>query len=786
MAAKFLSPGVFTTELDQSFLAQGVAGIGAVLIGRTAKGPAMTPTFVQGYDDFTDRFGAVDPLLQMPYAARNYLKNSTALTVVRVLGHKDGSPTVMAGALYTSGWVPPFITGIADSGSNGQVLAEIHSQFPITIVGVAGDANNFVVQVTGTAGLKFAATASFLTSSANFIDKVLNLDPTRYSGSGIPLNGLYHYLFRNFRYATPAASASWTAVAISPSSSTAFLRDFEAGKTQFVKSQPLGGQEFNMFRFNTRAHGLATNNALKVVVRNVKPSPNPLVTAYGTFDVIVRDFGDSDQRQTIYESFIGCTMDPASKNYVLKRIGDIVENFDTTQRKFIAQGVWKAQSKLIWIELDSTSSPPPEALPWGFRGYPKSAFASNSAVPSMPLVQIQKDRFGNIDPNVTWGVQFISGGIHSRMKPFPDGVEDASLLSSDADFSLSYLSSSVTNGKTVLSYNPALSVANQWLPQYNQAGNQQFAMPLRGGHDGWDIRVTDPLFLQNSDDETLLGVVSLKRAVDTIANPDAFDMNLLGIPAIHCLKVVDYARLTVNNRQDAMYVMDVTGASVSEVVGQLAGRQLDDNYTACYYPDLKLNDTNNNKIVRVAPSVAVLGAIAFSDRVSQPWFAPAGLNRGGLAQFDIIDVQDRLTFDDRNTLYDNKINPIATFPDSGIVIFGQKTLQARPSALDRVNVRRLLIFAKKTIASAAKYLVFEPDNPVTWQRFTNLVNPILAKVQQDQGLNRFKVVMDSNTNTPDVVDRNIMVGKIFLEPTKAAEFIDLSFIITSAGVQFGQ
>ena len=785
MAAKFLSPGVFTTELDQSFLAQGVAGIGAVLIGRTTKGPAMVPTFVQGYDDFADRFGPIDPLLQMPYAARNYLKNSTALTVVRVLGHKDGSSTVETGPLYSSGWVLPYITGISDSGSNGQILAEIHSEFPVTVLGVAGDANNFVVQVTGSQGLKFAATASFLTASSNYIGKVLNLDPTRYSGSGIPNNGLYHYVFRVFKYAIPAASASWTAVA--KTGSTSYLRDFEEGRTQYVKSQPLGGVEFSMFRFHTRGHGLAESKRLKVVVRNIKPSPNPLVTAYGTFDVIVRDFADSDQRQTIFESFIGVTLDPSSKNYILKRIGDMVESFDTTQRKFVSQGVWKAQSKLIWVELDPSSSPPPEALPWGFFGYPKEAYdAGSSVVPNMPLVQVQKDRFGNIDPNVVWGIQFISGGIEDRMKPFADGDETGGFVNSDPDFSLNFLSSSVSAGRTVLGYNTSLTPSQYWLPQYNQAGNQQFAMPFRGGHDGWDIRVTDPLFLQNADDETLLGVVSLKRAVDTIANPDAFDMNLLGIPAVNCLKVVDYARLTVNNRQDAMYVMDITGASVSEAVGQLGGRQIDDNYTACYYPDLRLNDTTNNKIVRVAPSVAVMGAIAFSDRVSQPWFAPAGLNRGGLAQFDIIDVVDRLTFDDRNTLYDNKINPIATFPDSGIVVFGQKTLQAKPSALDRVNVRRLLIFAKKTIASAAKYLVFEPDNPVTWQRFTNLVNPILAKVQQDQGLNRFKVVMDSNTNTPDVVDRNIMVGKIFLEPTKAAEFIDLQFIITSAGVQFGQ
>jgi phage tail sheath protein FI len=233
-----------------------------------------------------------------------------------------------------------------------------------------------------------------------------------------------------------------------------------------------------------------------------------------------------------------------------------------------------------------------------------------------------------------------------------------------------------------------------------------------------------------------------------------------------------------------MYIMDVAGASVSDAIGQLNSRGLDDNYAACYYPDLVLSDNTNNVLVRVKPSVAMLGVYAYNDRVGQPFFAPAGLNRGGLAAFNIVDVADRLTFQDRNDLYENRINPIATFPNEGIVAFGQKTLQFRASALDRVNVRRLLIYAKKLIASAAKMLLFEPNNSNTWQRFLNTVNPILERIRQDQGIERFKVVMDSTVNTPDLIDRNIMTGKIFLQPTRTAEYIDLSFIITATGVAF--
>lgn len=807
MAQKFISPGVFTTELDQSQLAQGVAGIGAAFVGRTPKGPAFVPTMVTGYDDYAARFGAVDPNFEVPYAARANLLNAAGAVVVRVLGHKDGSNIVQTNSMYPSGWVPGFITGICDASGTAaaQVLLEVHSQYPVVTRGVAGDANNFVFQVVSGTTALFATTASFLTSSANYVLKVLNTDPTRYNGIG-GATSYYHYVYRTMRYATPAASASWTAVLVS-SSLSSYTRDFEEGRTTYVKSQPLGGQEFDLFRFHTRGHGLTANNDVKVQIGNIKPSPNPTSTPYGTFDVIVRDWNDTDKRPVTVEAFVGCTMDPASDNYILKRIGDQVELFDTIQRKFIQLGTWPAKSKKVWVELPNYVTPPPEALPWGFRGYPAQVFTAVSGavstnspvVPGLPYVQTQKDVFGNVDPNTCWGVQFASGGIESRMKPLTDGVETYAVgggaavtfpgpIASDSDFTLANLTASYLNGRQLYAYVPGFAAATAsqaYAPVYASASLQKFVMPLRGGHDGWDIRVPDPLYLNNSDDESVLGVVSLKRAIDTISNPDAFDMNLLVIPDIDNLKVTDYARTMVNNRQDAMYVMDVTGASVTEVVGLLQARNLDDNYTAVYYPDLKLNDTINKKIVRVGASVAIGAAIAYSDRVAQPWFAPAGLNRGGLKQFDIVDVQDRLTFDDRNTLYDNRINPIATFPDTGISVFGQKTLQVKASALDRVNVRRLLIFAKKTVASAAKYLVFEQNNPVTWDRFTKMVNPILSKIQQDQGLNRFKVVMDSSTNTADVVDQNRMVGKIFLQPTKAAEFLDISFIVTAQGVQFG-
>lgn len=771
---KFVSPGVFTREVDQSFLAQGIRGIGAVLIGRSKKGPAFFPVFVEGFDEFVPVFGDTDPTMQAIYAAKNYLRNSTAMNFVRVLGHADGTST-------TNGW-DVTVSAIAETGSNGNALAIIHhtgaANVHATATQVASDTDNFVFKIINPNGgaTLFAATASFLSSSANYIKKVLNTDPTKYGTYG-------HYLYATFEYDKPqlAMTASVNAVT---GTIRSFERDYEPGVSQWVTSQPIGNQFFNLFRFYTLGHGRATNDEIKIQISNIKPSVSPTATPYGSFDIIVRKFYDTDARPEILEQFTACSLDPNSPSYVLFRIGDQYEQFDTATRKFIKYGDYENRSNLIRIEFNTTDNFPAEALPWGHRGYTKLTFVSGTTISDMPYTINQTDRNGNIDSNITWGISYVSGGIVDRMRAFPNSA--TSSTGSDADFTMAYLTSSYnSSGKQVWAY--SASIANYYWhqPVYASASLYKFSMPLFGGLDGWDLRVQDPLYLSNAADTTDIGVTSLKRAVDTIANPDFIDMNLLAIPGIHNLKVTDHARQMVIDRADALYIMDITGSTVAESIGNLKNRELDDNYSCCYYPDLKLKDVVNRRVVRVAPSVGMMGAIAYSDRVGQVFFAPAGLTRGGLGQFDIVDVTDRLNFQDRNDLYDNRINPIAIFPNEGIVAFGQKTLQVKPSALDRINVRRLLIYAKKTIASAAKFLVFEPNNPATWQRFVSLVNPILEKIRQDQGIDRFKVVMDTSTNTPDVVDRNTMVGKIFLQPTKAAEFIDISFIITNAGVAFG-
>jgi len=772
--AKFLSPGVFTSEIDQSFLAQGVTGIGAGLIGAAEKGPAMVPIQLSNFEEFYSRFGNLNALMEGPYAARNYLRNNSVLNYVRVLGHNDGLSTVAAGYSVDG------ITGIAD-GPTGSILAVVHhsgTTSEITLAGVAADADNFIFTL-GT----FSTTASFLTSSVNYIGKVLNTDPTRYSTD-------HHYLYQNLKYQAPAASASWSAVSVS-GTLTSFAKNFTSGSTPWIMSQQLGGSDFNLFKLHTVSHGKSTNDEIKVCIQNVKPSTNDTATPYGSFDVVVRRFSDSDQRPETLETFANLSLDPKDRNYIARRIGEKYEEFDTNERKFIAVGNFPSKSKYVRVEMLENGSAPAEAIPFGFRGYKKLTYnvsdvngdGVSHTVPVLAYQPNQVDVNDNFNPSVYWGLMFVSGGVADRMKSFPalSEAQETNNTTTDTDFTLRHLSRSYESGNPRYEYNPATT---NYAPIYLSGSLQKFTLAFQGGFDGWDLRVKNPLDVANATGDTDLAVTSLKRAVDTLADPDFIDINLLALSGIHNLKVTDYARQMVNNRMDVMYIMDITGATPNEAVANLKSRDIDDNYTATYYPDVKIEDDVNSTIVRVKPSTVVLGAFAYSDRVGQQWFAPAGLNRGGLEQFGVIDIVDRVNHVDRDLLQDNRINPLAKFPKEGITVWGQKTLQVAESALDRVNVRRLLIFAKKTIASAAKYLVFEPNNPRTYQRFTNTVNPILEDVRQKQGVDRFKVVMDANLNTPDVVDRNIMIGKIFLQPTKSAEKIDLQFIITSAGVQF--
>ena len=276
-------------------------------------------------------------------------------------------------------------------------------------------------------------------------------------------------------------------------------------------------------------------------------------------------------------------------------------------------------------------------------------------------------------------------------------------------------------------------------------------------------------------------------AINLLENADAYAFNVIYVPGLNSQnaagQVSDVLTLA-QGRGDSIAVIDMVtyGQSINQVVSEAVS--YDNSYGATYWPWVQVRSRETGKINFVPASTLIPAVYEYNDKVSAEWFAPAGLNRGALAT--VLQPERRLTVNDRNVLYQGKVNPIATFPGVGTVIYGQKTLQQKPSALDRVNVRRLLIALKDYIGQIGEQIVFEPNTQVTRNKFLNQVNPYLETVQQRQGLYAFQVVMDETNNTPDVVDRNQLVGTIYLQPTKTAEFIQLDFNILPTGTTFGQ
>lgn len=355
-------------------------------------------------------------------------------------------------------------------------------------------------------------------------------------------------------------------------------------------------------------------------------------------------------------------------------------------------------------------------------------------------------------------------------------------------------------------------------------GYDRFTAPLYGGFDGFNITEKEPFNHRTSADNGSLyeGVsetqssmfYSVKKTIDMFADPEFIEANIISVPGIvnegltthminvceergDALAVIDprggYVPASENNQSEQQRMTSGTGRGgvsqhVIEVGDNMSLRTLNSSYGATYYPWVRISDTITGRQIWAPPSIAAIGAMSFSENESALWFAPAGFNRGGLtggaAGIPVSNVRQRLNSKERDFLYERNINPIASFPNEGIVIFGQKTLQVTPSALDRINVRRLMIFVKKEISRIAAQLLFDQNVEQTWSRFTGQVNPFLDNIKNNFGLDDFKVILDETTTTPDLIDRNTIYAKIFLKPTKAVEFFAIDFVITNSGASF--
>ena len=355
-----------------------------------------------------------------------------------------------------------------------------------------------------------------------------------------------------------------------------------------------------------------------------------------------------------------------------------------------------------------------------------------------------------------------------------------------------------------------------------EKGFDKFVAPMFGGFDGLDITEQEPLrnssgISAHGGGNTLVAPLSsrtelnsaafnsVKMAMDVVSNPDRVEANAICAPGITETGLTDHMLEIAEGRADMLAVRDLEGQyiptteQVSETLGQVDGadgvvnklkaRDINSSYGCAYYPWVQIHDTVNNTQLWVPPSVAALGVFSSTDRNEELWFAPAGFTRGGLSQngaagIPVTGVRHRLTAKERDKLYEANINPIAQFPAEGIVIFGQKTLQVTPSALDRINVRRLMVYLKREISKIAATTLFDQNVQATWDRFKGPAEILLASVKARYGLSNYKLVLDESTTTADLIERNILYAKVLLAPTKAIEFIALDFVVSRAGASF--
>ena len=808
MAERIVSPGVFTRERDLSFLPQGISEIGAAIIGPTDKGPAFTPSVLRNFSEFEEMFGGTSKSYYTPYAVQQYLRSAGSVTIIRVLGIGGYRVDYVNIQLSSSlGLKTVAVLAPSRGGLNGT------ADLSATVSSSNGDWSSFNLVVSGTNTSGFSKTISFNTSSADYIDKVLSSDP-QVQKSGQDTAPVY--LYKNFKshqshaqYTVSTAQANISAsigIGDNTFDFTSGVQSFDAdgnanswtgnssysvARTPYVQSQRISGARYSLFRVYTRSHGSSMSSQFKVSVLNVKDASSVAGSDYGTFSVQIRRHAPGNvNNDQVIEQFDSLTFDPNSSNYFARRIGSRFVEIDSNG-KLTYKGDWPNMSKHIRVgDFADVESMPKTVVPMGHAAVINPVLGTASQVPTASFQKVQENAQGSFDGNIYYGFKFGSSEYdnHQYLSPLPLNAAAGNNVSMSLEDMLGHASAVDLGGSVYADGTEKISLSNSHIKQ------RKFVVPFQWGNDGSnpatpkntanDISATNTMGFDCSDNEAS-GTVAYKRAINAISNPDEFDINLLVMPGIihqYHPKLTNHAIEKMEDRGDALYVMDGSSWSrgITNAVSDIS--TLDTNYAATYYPWVKILDDGNNLPVWVPPSVVLPGVIAYTDRVAHEWFAPAGLNRGGLTT--VLEAKTRLTHAERDELYEGRLNPIASFPGQGVVVWGQKTLQSKPSALDRVNVRRLLIKLKKFIASSSRYLVFEQNDATTRNRFMNIVNPFLESVQANSGLSAFKVVMDDSNNPPDVVDRNQLVGQIFIQPTRTAEFIVLDFVILPTGATF--
>jgi len=575
--------------------------------------------------------------------------------------------------------------------------------------------------------------------------------------------------------------------------------EYSPAVTPYVVSELRGNNILKLFRFWTISDGNAANDQFKISIRNIKLDTKE-------FDVIVRAYYDTDAQPTVLESFSKVTMDPTSNNYIARRIGTL-------------DGEYPSKSSYVLIEMNDTTDTS-DAFPAGFIGFPHRNYQTNSNTTVKTPILTYKTEYGAFENKRKFYLGLSNTiGIDSDFFDFK-GYQDEDGLAwtgMTKGFHMDVDATGATINNVAYTF---FTGADEFRTEsgvigtdYEKLYSRKFTFAPYGGFDGWDIYrtrrsnldsfiingvngvkgTTSGAFVNRTLSNGDLGINSdyyaYLEAIWTFKNPEAVNVNIFATPGIDNMDNSNLIEATIEmveeDRADSLYIMttpDTSGDGTTvmeaeEVVDFLDG-MYDSNYSCTYWPWIQVDDTENNVYIWMPATRDVVRNIALTDNIAFPWFAVAGIQRGDV---DAIQARKKLTLSERDTLYEGRINPIATFTTDGIKIWGNKTLQVKDTALNRINVRRLLLQARKLISAVSIRLLFEQNDAVVRNQFLALVNPILDNIRAQRGLVDFRVVL---SNDPEDIDRNQLTGQIFLKPTRALEFIQLEFVIMNTGASF--
>jgi len=778
----FVSPGVYTREQDFTFFASRIGLTRLGLVGLTPKGPAFEPIKIASSEGFSNRFGNPSSDYPLTYVAYRFLSQSSELTLTRVLGKVgySGSNAWLITSAPDSNyaWSSTTLCVIKskkDSGGNFYY----QNSGDLTLFSATTLLNQF--KISGTTGPITGFTNSGITVSLNqnddtYIVKLVGQTPKSFDGdTGFYVDSIFPNLIRQCATYTATTSADNIGTALTTTfefknndAYKDYTDQFRNSVTPMIVGQVVGSTVRDLFKVETISDGDASAAEVKISFVNIDPANN-------TFDLVVRRFFDTDASTLTsgrLELFRQCTMDKTKPNFVGKMIGTTDE-------------IYPRQSNYITITLANNF--PQDQVPAGFRGY--SMRTGTTAYAAQLLYKTSYLSSDTVSKTYLGISELAYTGATSTVVGIKNAIQTV-----EKDI-FKFQGSDTTDVTTIKGFHMESTAPTSLFVNGKEINLTDYTKPERkftvapfGGFDGWQP-YTIPTFTDSVVDED--NVDAFKECVDLMAPPESVDINVFAAPDVNYtdnLNAVNYCLTMIEDRADSIYIIesprlstDTAKATAIEAASAVEASGIDSSYAATYWPWIQIEDPSSNKFIYISPTAEVVKNIALTDNIAYAWYAPAGLNRG---QVTCVRADINLSRDDRDTLYDANINPINTVAQQGVTIQGQKTMQIEQSALDRINVRRLLLQIRRLVAAASQTLLFEPNDQTVRDQFLAKVEPILLQIQNQRGIFAYKVTVDDfNTATEDS-DRNTLTGKIAIKPTPALEFIDLTFQVLPTGANF--